>query len=379
MAKAVAADNDIEAQDRTAELAEKQNRLHQLMDEQGLDAIIISRHENIAWATAGLVDIRVGILRETGIASLLFTRDGKSFYLSTNNEAPRLAAEEFPQLDYEPLIQPWYANDVMASIAKAVGSGKVAADAPLGALPVIALQPLRFELMPTEIERYRWLGEHTAGAVTQVLLGLRPGMSETMMQAQLAEQLILRHIMPSVYLTAVDERVRKYRHAVPRSGVLERYGMVNFCSRRWGLAISMTRFVYFGPIPDELTEKFSAVAVVNAKILHATRKGKSADELFAVAREAYTAARYAGEERMHHQGGATGYAEREWVARPGGHEKVLNHQAFAWNPSLQGAKAEDTAIVLDGRIEIITSTPELPTVMTVVGGIEYCSAGVLAG
>jgi len=222
MAKAVAADNDIEAQDRTAELAEKQNRLHQLMDEQGLDAIIISRHENIAWATAGLVDIRVGILRETGIASLLFTRDGKSFYLSTNNEAPRLAAEEFPQLDYEPLIQPWYANDVMASIAKAVGSGKVAADAPLGALPVIALQPLRFELMPTEIERYRWLGEHTAGAVTQVLLGLRPGMSETMMQAQLAEQLILRHIMPSVYLTAVDERVRKYRHAVPRSGVLER-------------------------------------------------------------------------------------------------------------------------------------------------------------
>jgi len=82
---------------------------------------------------------------------------------------------------------------------------------------------------------------------------------------------------------------------------------------------------------------------------------------------------------MHHQGGATGYAEREWVARPGGHEKVLNHQAFAWNPSLQGAKAEDTAIVLDGRIEIITSTPELPTVTTVVGGIEYRSAGVLAG
>ncbi len=379
MGKAETAGVDIDTQDRTPELAEKQSRLQQFMEEQGLDAVVLSRHENIAWATAGLVDIRVGVLRETGIASLLFTRDGKAFYLSTNNEAPRLAAEEFPQLDYEPLIQPWYANDVMASIAKVVGSGKVAADAPLGTLPIVALQPLRFELTPTEIERYRWLGAHTAEAVTHVLRGLRPGMSETMMQAKLAEQLILRQIMPSVYLTAVDERVRTYRHAVPRAGVLEHYGMVNFCSRRWGLAISMTRFVHFGPMPDELTEKFAAVAVVNAKILHATREGKSADELFAVAREAYVAAGYAGEEMMHHQGGATGYAEREWVARPGGQEKVLNNQAFAWNPSLQGAKAEDTAILLDGKIEIITLTPELPTVKTTLGEIEYRSAGVLAG
>jgi len=379
MVKAETAGVDFDTQDRTAELAEKQRRLRQFMEEQGLDALVISRHENIAWATAGLVDIRVGILRETGIASLLFTRDGKAFYLSTNNEAPRLAAEEFPQLDYVPLIQPWYANDVMASISKAVGDGKVAADAPLGTLPVIALQSLRFELTPTEIDRYRWLGAQTADAVTQVLLGLRPGMSETMMQAQLAEQLLLRNIMPSVYLTAVDERVRKYRHAVPRAGVLEHYGMVNFCSRRWGLAISMTRFVYFGPMPDELTEKFAAVAVVNAKMLHATRETKSADELFAVAREAYGSAGYAGEEMMHHQGGSTGYAEREWVARPGGQETVSNHQAFAWNPSLQGAKVEDTAILQDGKIEIITLTPALPTVKTALGGVEYCSANVLHG
>jgi len=370
---------DIEAQDRTAELAEKRKRLYQFMEEQGLDALVISRHENIAWATAGLVDVRVGVLRETGVASLLFTRGGKAFYLSTNNEAPRLAAEEFPLLGYEPLIQPWYANDVMASIAKVVGSGKVATDAPLDSLPVIALQPLRYELTPDEMERYRWLGAHTAEAVTQVLLGLRPGMSETMMQAQLAEQLMLRDIMPSVYLTAVDERVRKYRHAVPRAGVLERYGMVNFCSRRWGLAISMTRFVHFGPMRGELAEKFAAVAEVNGKILHATREGKSADELFTIAREAYAATGYAGEETMHHQGGATGYAEREWIARPGGHEKVLNHQAFSWNPSLQGSKAEDTVIVQDGKTEIITLTPDLPTVITMIDGNEYASAGVLVG
>jgi len=370
---------DIATQDRTAELAEKKIRLQKLMEEKNLDAIVISRHENIAWATAGLVDIRVGLMRETGVASLLVTKEGKGYYLTTNNEAPRLAAEEFSQLDYEPVVQLWYANDVPASIAKVVGAGKVAADAPLGSLAQVSLQPVRMELTENEIERYRWLGKHTADAATEVARGLRPGMSESAMQTSLAQQLMSRGIMPSVYLTAVDDRVRSYRHAVPRAGVLERYGMVNFCSRKWGLAISMTRFVHFGAMPAELADKFAAVALVNAKLLDATRVGRSADELFGVARDAYANAGFAGEETMHHQGGATGYAEREWVARPGGNEVVLNHQAFAWNPSLQGAKAEDTVIVRDGRIELLTETADLPVVDTEYNGAIYRSAGVFTG
>ena len=377
--KAEADKMDINAQDRTAELAEKQKRLQQLMSENGLDAIIISRHENIAWVTAGLVVIRVGVLRETGVASLLFTKQGSAYYLTTNNEAARLADEEFSRLGYESLVQPWYANDVQASIAKVVGSGKIAADAPFGTAPIVSLQPLRLRLTVSEMDRYRWLGRHTADAVTEVLRGLRPGMSEIEMQAILAQQLIIRDIMPSVYLTAVDDRITKYRHAVPRAGVLKHFGMVNFCSRRWGLAISMTRFIHFGPMPAELAEKFSAVAIVNAQLLDATREGQSSDDLFTVARDAYAAAGYAGEETMHHQGGATGYAEREWVALPGGSERVLNHEAFAWNPSLQGAKVEDTVILLDGKIEIITETPDLPLVTTEINGNIYRSAGVFAG
>ena len=379
MVKVEAARMDINAQDRTSELAEKQKRLQQFISEQGVDAIVISRHENIAWATAGLVDVRVGMLRETGIGSLLFTKQGSAYYLTTNNESARLADEEFSQLDYEPLVQPWYADDVQALIAKVVGTGKVAADAPLGAAPIVSLQPLRLVLTASEIERYCWLGSHTADAATDVLRGLRPGMSETEMQARLAQQLMLRDIMPSVYLTAADDRIRKYRHAVPRGGVLEHFGMVNFCSRRWGLSVSMTRFVYFGSMPAELAEKFDAVATVNARLLDATREGQSSDDLFVVARDAYASVGYAGEETMHHQGGATGYAEREWIARPGGSERVLNNQAFAWNPSLRGAKVEDTVILQDGRIEVITETADLPVVQTDLNGNAYRSAGVLVG
>jgi len=206
---------------------------------------------------------------------------------------------------------------------------------------------------------------------------LRPGMTETMMQTALAEQLLSRNIMPSIYLTAVDNRVRSYRHAVPRAGVLERFGMINFCARRWGLSVSITRFVHFGAMPAELAEKFHAVAMVNAKLLSATKEGNSADTLFTVARDAYAAEGYAGEEAMHHQGGATGYAEREWVARPGGEERVLLHQAIAWNANLRGAKVEDTVIVQDDKTETLTETPELPVVTTELNGVSYRTAGVL--
>jgi len=367
----------LEIEERKVEISEKLRRLEQLLAELNLDAILISRHENIAWLTAGLAEVRIGILRETGAASLLVTKQGRAFYLTTNNEAARLAQEEFCHLDFQVLVQPWYANDVQASIRKIVGTGKVAGDAPLGSSEVVSLQPLRCELTAGEMARYRWLGQKTADAAANVLIRLRPGMSEAAIQAMLAERLILEGILPSVYLNAVDHRISSFPHPVPRRGILERFGMVGFCARRWGLSISVTRFIHFGALSAALEDTFAAVAEVNARLMGATREGESSDGLFTVAREAYASLGYAGEERMHHQGGATGYAEREWVARPEGVERVLSQQAFAWNPNLRGAKVEDTVLLHHGRIERLTGTPNLPVVTTSLNGTDHDSAGVL--
>jgi hypothetical protein len=78
---------------------------------------------------------------------------------------------------------------------------------------------------------------------------------------------------------------------------------------------------------------------------------------------------FAGEERNHHQGGAIGYRAREWVAHPRSQEVVQPRQAFAWNPTITGTKVEDTALVLDGRAEIITPTPGWPTI-ALAGGLR---------
>lgn len=361
-----------------AECAEKQQRLQDLLREQDLDAVVISRHENIAWLTAGVVDIRVGVLRESGPASLLFTREGGSYYITTTNEAARLAEEEFATLPaYKPLLRPWTSGDVEGSIRTVVANGRVGTDMPLGAFPLVNLQPLRLLLTTGEVGRYRSLGKQMAATATKILNALEPGMSEHAVQAMLAQELLSRGLLPSVYLGAVDRRVRTYPHPVPRGGVLQHLAMLCFCARSGGLAASITRFVHFGPVPDDLSESFGVVAHVNARIQSATRAGATADELFAVLRDAYTEAGAPSGEQAHHQGGPTGYLEREWLARPGGAERLTNTQAFAWNPSHRGAKVEDTRLLLGETTETLTRTAELPEIITSLSGVDYVSAGVL--
>jgi Xaa-Pro dipeptidase len=202
-------------------------------------------------------------------------------------------------------------------------------------------------------------------------------MSEYDLEAMTAANLFKRGILPSVYLYAVDERIFKYKHAVARGAHLKHYGMLNLCARKFGLAISITRFVHFGKLSEELAKRFQSAAQVNAALLDATRAGATSAQLFRVAEDAYAAEGFPGEERFHHQGGPTGYWEREWVATPSGTETVVNNQAFAWNPSIRGGKAEDTVLLHDGKIEWLTATPELPVIEATVNGKVYPAAGVL--
>ena len=359
-----------------AELETKHNQVVDWLRSEDLDGVLLKRNENIAWLTGGAVELRVLTPNETGVASLLVTAEGGRYYLTTANEAPRLHDEEFGALDFEPVIFPWYADNT-AETALRLARDHVASDTPIPGFAPANLYPLRAALQETAIARFRWLGAHTADAVTAVLQQLEPGLTEYAMEAQVAASLLSRGILPSVYLMAVDERIFKYKHAVARGKRLEKYAMLNLCARKWGLTVSITRFAHFGAISAELEERFHAAAQVNAALLDASRVGATSAELFRVAAEAYAREGFTGDEQLHHQGGATGYWEREWVATPSGTETVVNNQAFAWNPSIRGGKVEDTVLLRDGQIELLTPTPELPALESIANGNSYPATGVL--
>ncbi len=358
------------------ELNAKHDKLVEWLRTQELEGVLIRRHENIAWLTGGAVEVRVLTPCETGVASLLVTATGKRYYFTTENEAPRLHDEEFGKLDFEPILFPWYADDTLETAQRLAGI-HIGSDTPGPGMMPANLYPLRESLSESEIARYRWLGTQTADATIESLQEVEPGLSEYDLEALTAANLMRRGIMPSVYLFAVDDRIYKYKHAAARGARLKKYGMLNLCSRKWGLAISITRFVHFGELPSELDSRFKSAAQVNAALMDATRAGATSSELFRVAQAAYEAEGFAGEERFHHQGGPTGYGEREWVATPEGKETVVNNQAFAWNPSIRGGKAEDTVILHDGKIEWLTATPDLPILNATVNGKIYPAAGVL--
>ncbi len=359
-----------------AELEAKHAKVVEWLKAEKLGGILLKRNENIAWITGGAVEEVVCAAAETGVASVLITAEGKRFYLTTENEAPRAHDEEFGALDFEPVLFPWFADDTSAAAAKLAG-GPLASDTPGGGIRLVSLYPLRAALSETEIARFRWLGAETTAATVESLHEVEPGLSEYDLESITTANLFKRGILPSVNLYGVDERIFKYKHAVPRGARLKNYGMLNLCARKWGLVISITRFIHFGKLPEELAARFASAARVNAALIAASKPGATSAGLFKVAQAAYAAEGFPGEERFHHQGGPAGYAEREWVAAPNGTQVVVDSQAFAWNPSIRGGKTEDTVVIRGGNVEYLTATPELPVLHAEVDGVDYPAAGVL--
>jgi Xaa-Pro aminopeptidase len=137
--------------------------------------------------------------------------------------------------------------------------------------------------------------------------------------------------------------------------------MLVFCARRHGLFANLTRFVYFRPPSAEERRLAADVARVEAAGFRASRPGVTLGAVYGAMVEAYAACGHPGAEAFHHQGGSCGYGARDDVATPGSKVVLQPSNAMAWNPSLPGAKIEDTVVLRDGGLKILTVDPRWPT------------------
>jgi Xaa-Pro aminopeptidase len=144
---------------------------------------------------------------------------------------------------------------------------------------------------------------------------------------------------PGVVLIATDERVDRYRHPIPTEKKLRDYGMLVLGGSKWGLQVSITRFVSFHPLGDELKRKWRDVSTIAAYFTRATRPGERWSEIFRGATELYRELGWGEEWELHHQGGPTGYRGREFTANFDSPGTVAAVQAAAWNPSITGTKS----------------------------------------
>lgn len=347
---------------RRREVAEKRERVLHLMNARGLDAVLVSRANGFAWATAG-GSSWVSTASETGVATCAMFADGRMAVLLDNIEEPRLAAEELDGLGFSTHSTNWWEgpgarHELFARVA--AGALRVGSDTPWpGAEDIGAeLQALRFELTGDEADRYRLVGGLAGSALEEAAASVVRGMTEWEIAARLAQACFRRGLIPFVTLVAVDDRVASFRHPIPTTRPLERYAMLVVCARGGGLVANATRLVHLGEPPEELRARLAACARVDAAMILSTRTGRSVGELFDVCRDAYEREGFPGEWQMHHQGGATGYEAREYVATPESRHVVGIRQAFAWNPSITGVKSEDTILISPERVLETITRPE---------------------
>ena len=330
----------------------REQRLRELMQRRDLGALLLRRSANFAWYTGG-ADNRVDHASPLGVADIILTRDTEHVF--TNHiEAQRMKEEQTPGL--EVIEHPWYEDEV-AAIRDVVGDVPLGADFVLdGATADVSeeISSLRYVLDPDALERYRRIGADAAAAVAEAASSLEPGMSEHEAAANLAAACRRRELFSSVLLAAADDRIARYRHPIPHGNALERRAMLVVSAERGGLYANVTRMVYFEEPDEELERRQEACETILRRVREATRPGRTLADVFADCRRLYAEAGFPDEWQLHHQGGMTGYASREIIATPQTLEEIRTGQAFAWNPSITGAKAEETFILTESGPEVIT-------------------------
>jgi Xaa-Pro aminopeptidase len=341
-------------------------RLDAYLAATGYEAVWFARPNAFAWLTGGsnVVDREDSV----GVAAAGYVAgppaDGSRFRaVAPVGDAARIAEEELPD-GFDLAAVPWHTSLGEAIAERSPGAAAADFDAP--GLDQIDPGPLRQPLSDDDIERYRQLGEETAAAVERVCRELTPEDTEHEVASALRITLSSGDVEAPVVRVAGSERAGRYR-APPAGGAeLGDYAVVNVTSARSGLHASLSRTVAFDP-SDGLRERFHGAARVEATALAATQAAAESEghagEVFEAIQDAYIGVGQPDEWEAGDQGGAAGFARREWLAGPDTTPPVTAPMGYAWNPTIGGARSEDTYLVeaAGAGLECLTATPNWPT------------------
>jgi antitoxin VapB len=176
--------------------------------------------------------------------------------------------------------------------------------------------------------------------------------------------------------------VRSSRPTVSADAI-ERDAMVVIVGVRGGLNIALTRTASFGDADSTLAERHLVAAEAEARAIEATRPGNTYGQALQAQLDTYDAHGYQDEWRQHTQGGPIGYGAREFGVAPlGAPDRYTDRMvevghAVAWNPTVQGAKSEDTFLVGDESNEMITNSSTWPSITVPVNEGTFSRPAIL--
>ena len=329
--------------------------LRDLMKAKGLDAFVLRRNPNLAWAIAGRAHVPTTI--DMACFDLIITHDSATA-ITNVVEAPRLIAEELPGEVTVKTIKWSEGRDPLLPNGSKVGSDQPGADRiDLG----VEVEMMRASLIESDLARFQDICIDAAVALGNAMKQVESTDREIDVAGLITHSLWQADLEIAFLGVAGQERVHRFRHPLPTDSVVGNRVSASICAKRKGLIASVTRIVTFGEVTDQMIADYTSIFKVEAALLDATIVGNSFSDPINAAIAAYPANGFDADEwTKHHQGGPTGFLPRDWPANQTSARLIQSNQPIAWNPTGKGWKAEDTIVATNSGVKLLSIDPEWP-------------------
>jgi Xaa-Pro dipeptidase len=143
----------------------------------------------------------------------------------------------------------------------------------------------------------------------------------------------------------------------------------------------ITRAVHFGPMSPVFRKQVEDTVWIENNMIAASKPGAAMKDIFVRTRQLYAEKGLPNEWTLHHQGGAQGYRNRDYLMFPASEEKIVEDQCICWNPTIAGpdygTKSEDAFIARKNGPLFVTVPVIFPTISMKAGGIDFVRPSVL--
>lgn len=370
---------DVSIAGRKAEIEIKLKRVREMLDKEGLKGLLLKKHSNFSWITAGGKSI-VTLCMDAGEVAILVTQNGQYAITSIIEQGRMRDEEKLGELGFEIHYHDWYKNESIKIITELAGCSmsEIGSDMSLGDTKVIneKINPLRYSLTENEIARYQYLGGTLSAALEEYIVIVKPGMTEYEITGGLCNALWKYDIDPVLFLVSADERAYRYRHGIPTGNVLKEHLIISVNGRYKGLITTTTRMVHFGKKDDQLVRQFDDTCEIEARSIASIRIDTDDISGYYACKKAYEDLGYANMWPLHGQGGSQGYNNRDYMLTESSHGITQVNQCYCFNPVIDGTKAEDAFIATTDGPLFVTKPVTFPVVYKMINGKQYALPGI---
>lgn len=363
---------------RRADIEEKHQRIIRFLDENGLEAVVLTRADSVAWFTSG-GDLRNGLYDDRASIQIYVNHQCRAV-VCDNVQTARAFEEELSGLGFQLKEHPWHVGP-LPLLSTLTRNRRIVSD---GGYPVLnlpdeseALDRLRFPLTVLERQRLRELGRTLALTLEATARNFEPGETEADIAGHLAHRLMREGVCPVDLHVAGDDRLARYRLPSFKAAEIHRRATINAVGRRYGLCAGATRTVSFGPVDPAFRKAHELACMIDATCIFFSRPGESAGGVFRRARRIYEKFNYPDEWTLAYQGGVIGYKPREFLFVPESPRILTHGQPVCWSPGVNAARSEDTVVVDNRGYEVVTEAQRWPKLEVMVKGYPILRPAVL--